>query len=108
MTARFSSPSGEEMGGFDWDVVELLPQQRVLWRVTDGPEEWVGTDIDFRLSEEDDYTIVKFGHRNWREEVDFMGHCSTKWSTFLLSLRDLVETGKGRPAPYDLKIDSWN
>ena len=108
MTARFSSPSGEQMGGFDWDVVELTSQQRVLWRVTDGPEEWVGTDIDFRLSEEDDYTIVKFGHRNWREEVDFMGHCSTKWATFLLSLRDVVETGKGRPAPYDLKIDSWN
>jgi hypothetical protein len=31
-----------------------------------------------------------------------------KWSTFLLSLRDLVEHGRGRPAPGDLKIDNWN
>jgi len=31
-----------------------------------------------------------------------------KWATFLLSLKDLVETGKGKPAPDDLKIDNWN
>ena len=37
-----------------------------------------------------------------------MAHCSTKWATFLLSLRDLVETGKGKPAPADLKISNWH
>jgi hypothetical protein len=31
-----------------------------------------------------------------------------KWATFLLSLRQLVETGSGRPAPDDLKIDDFN
>jgi hypothetical protein len=31
-----------------------------------------------------------------------------KWATFLLSLRELLETGKGRPSPDDLKIDNWN
>jgi hypothetical protein len=31
-----------------------------------------------------------------------------KWATFLLSLRDYVETGKGKPSPHDLKIDNWN
>jgi hypothetical protein len=46
--------------------------------------------------------------RQWREEVEFMAYCSTKWATFLLSLRDLVETGTGKPAPHDLKIDDWN
>jgi hypothetical protein len=33
-----------------------------------------------------------------------MHHCSTKWATFLLSLRDDLESGKGRPAPRDVKI----
>jgi hypothetical protein len=33
-----------------------------------------------------------------------MHHCSTKWATFLLSLKDLVENGKGRPEPRDTKI----
>ena len=49
-----------------------------------------------------------FGHRKWREEVEFMAHCSTKWATFLLSLRDMVETGTGRPAPHDLRIGNWH
>jgi len=31
-----------------------------------------------------------------------------KWATFLLSLRALAETGKGKPSPGDLKIDNWN
>ena len=31
-----------------------------------------------------------------------------KWATFLLSLREYVQTGAGRPSPNDLKIDDWN
>ena len=96
---RFSTETGDEIGGFDIDVLELVPEQKVRWRVKGGPDEWVGTDIEFLLSRQDDFTIVRFGHRRWREEVEFMAHCSTKWATFLLSLRDLVETGQGRPAP---------
>jgi len=105
---RFSTETGEEIGGFDMEVVELVPEQSVRWRVKEGPAEWVGTDIEFLLSRQDDYTIVMFGHRRWREEVEFMAHCSTKWATFLLSLRDLVEAGKGRPAPHDLRIGNWH
>ena len=105
---RFHQPDGDEIGGFDMAVLELVPEQKVRWRVEGGPPEWVGTDIEFLLSRQDDYTIVMFGHRKWREEVEFMAHCSTKWATFLLSLRDLVETGKGQPAPNDQKISNWH
>ena len=105
---RFQQPNGEEIGGFDMDVLELTPDQKVRWRVKAGPAEWVGTDIEFHLSRQDDHTIVMFGHRKWREEVEFMAHCSTKWATFLLSLRDLVETGNGKPAPGDVKISNWH
>ena len=105
---RFHTETGDEIGGFDMDVVELVPGEKVRWRVKAGPAEWVGTDIEFALSRQDDYTIVMFGHRRWREEVEFMSHCSTKWGTFLLSLRDLVETGAGQPAPRDMKISNWH
>jgi len=105
---RFHTAAGDEIGGFDMDVLELVPEQTVRWRVKAGPAEWVGTDIEFNLSRQDEHTIVMFGHRKWREEAEFMAHCSTKWATFLLSLRDLVETGRGRPAPDDLKISNWH
>ena len=64
--------------------------------------------MTFALSRDGEYTIVLFGHRNWREAVEFTAHCSMKWATFLLSLRQLLETGKGKPSPEDLKIDNWN
>lgn len=105
---RFQTETGAEIGGFDMAVLELVPEQTVRWRVADGPAEWIGTEIEFRLSRQDEHTIVMFGHRGWREEVEFMAHCSTKWATFLLSLRDQVESGAGRPSPRDLKISNWH
>jgi uncharacterized protein YndB with AHSA1/START domain len=97
-----------EIGRMNLEVASARPAKQVRWRVTDGPPEWIGTDVTFDLSQEGEHTIVVFGHRNWREAVEFTAHCSMKWATFLLSLRDLVETGAGRPSPEDLKIDNWN
>jgi len=105
---RFTSPRGEEMGVMKMEVLALDPDKRVHWRVRTGPQEWVGTDVTFDLTQAGDYTIVLFGHRNWREAVEFTAHCSTKWAVFMLSLKQLLETGKGRPAPGDVKIDNWN
>lgn len=95
-------------GGFDMKVLELRPAERVLWEVVDGPEEWIGTTVSFDLKQEGDYAIVLFKHQGWREPVEFMYHCSTKWATFLMSLKSLVETGKGAPSPNDVRIDNWN
>jgi uncharacterized protein YndB with AHSA1/START domain len=104
----FRSETGELKGKIVMEVQALDAPKEVRWRCVEGPAEWVGTDINFQLSEQDDQTIVLFGHRNWREAVEFMSHCSMKWATFLLSLREYVETGKGKPSPHDLKIDNWN
>jgi len=104
----FRSPAGDELGRMAFDVVQLTANQDVRWRFTSGPAEWIGTEVTFNLSPAGDQTVVLFGHRNWREAVEFTAHCSMKWATFLLSLRSLVETGTGRPAPDDLKIDNWN
>ncbi|UXN75436.1 hypothetical protein N8D56_12055 [Devosia sp. A8/3-2] len=43
----------------------------------------------------------------WKEPVEFMHHCSTKWGTFLMSLKALIDTGKGLPHPHDVLIDNW-
>jgi uncharacterized protein YndB with AHSA1/START domain len=94
-------------GGFDMKVLELDPGKRVLWQVVDGPEEWIGTKISWDLKQEGDWAIILFKHEGWKEPVEFMHHCSTKWGLFLLSLKSLLETGKGAPHPNDIKIDSW-
>jgi uncharacterized protein YndB with AHSA1/START domain len=105
---RFRSENGDLIGSMVMEVQELDAHRKVRWHCVDGPPEWVGTEITFQLSAQDDQTILLFGHRNWREAVEFTSHCSMKWATFLLSLREYVETGKGKPSPRDLKIDNWN
>jgi len=104
----FRSETGDIKGKMVMEVQELNPEKYVRWRCTDGPAEWIGTDIDFELSQQDDQIIIIFGHRNWREAIEFTAHCSMKWAVFLLSLREYVETGKGKASPHDLKIDNWN
>jgi uncharacterized protein YndB with AHSA1/START domain len=106
--SRFLHPDGSEIGFMDFEMTRLEPDQEVRWRFIDGPPEWIGTEATFQLAQDGDMTILVFGHRNWKEPVEFMAHCSMKWAVFLLSLRELVETGVGRPAPEDLKIDNWN
>jgi len=89
-------------------VLELQPNKHVSWQVVDGPEEWIGTKISFDLQQDGDYAIVLFKHLGWKEPVESMHHCSTKWAIFMMSLKSLVETGKGAPSPEDIKIDNWN
>ena len=86
------------------EVVDAVPARQVRWRCVSGPEEWIGTEVSFDLVWKEEQTFVIFKHAGWKEPVEFMHHCSTKWATFLLSLRDLIEKGRGEPAPNDLKI----
>jgi len=90
---------------FDFQVVETKPGELVKWKCVRGAEEWLGTEISFALARRKDQTFVLFKHAGWKEPVEFMYHCSTKWATFLLSLKALLETGKGRPAPGEVQIE---
>lgn len=105
---RFCTIDGREQGSMDMAVVALDPNQRVHWRFTAGPAEWLDTEVVFELKQEGDFTIVHFSHLYWREAVEFTAHCSMKWGVFMLSLKDLVENGTGKPSPLDIKIDNWN
>ena len=102
---RFATAGGD---GFDMKVLETKPGELVRWEVVGGPEEWIGTEVSFTLSQTDEYTIVLFKQEGWREPVEFMYHCSTKWATFLMSLKQYVETGKGEPAPNDVLVSNWH
>jgi uncharacterized protein YndB with AHSA1/START domain len=95
-------------GGFDMKVLELQPGRRVQWQVLDGPQDWIATRLSFELTQDQDFVILLFKHEGWKEPSEFMHHCSTKWGVFLLSLKSLVETGKGAPYPDDVEIDNWD
>ena len=94
-------------GGIGMKVLERVPDQRLVWEVVAGPGEWIGTTVHFDIDQEGDWTLLRFKHQGWKEPVDFMHHCSSKWAVFLLSLKSLLETGKGTPAPHEIKLDGW-
>lgn len=88
----------------DMRVVETRPDELVKWRCVRGPGAWMNTEVTFQLVYRDDQTFVLFTHADWKRPEELMHHCSTKWATFLLSLKALVETGRGRPAPDEVMI----
>jgi hypothetical protein len=103
--ASGDAASGGTLTFFKHDFrVEVTPNERVKWRCVKGTPEWTNTEVTFDLSYRQDQTFVIFKHAGWVEPVEFMHHCSTRWATFLLSLKELLETGKGRPAPDDVKV----
>lgn len=96
-------------GFFNMKVLELDPARRVRWQVIDGPPDWIGTKVSFDLKQEGEQATVLFKHADWREQSEFMHHCSSKWASFLMSLKALVETGKGAPFPDDVRISvNWD
>lgn len=109
--------SGDRVGGTlefwfngfcqKFDVTELKAGKRVAWKAPRGQgiDEWEETAVTFELSTDEKQTFVRFRHSGWRESTDFQGHCSMRWAVFLLSLRDVLERGKGHPYPHDLEID---
>ncbi|HEX6277961.1 MAG TPA: SRPBCC domain-containing protein [Polyangiaceae bacterium] len=109
-TSGESAPGKKLEFRFDQHVVGMRVEaleagKRVEWQcVDDGTPDWLGTRVTFELSEEAGRTTLVFGHRAWREANPFFAHCSMKWATFLLSLRDYAEKGEGKPFPRDIPV----
>ena len=88
-------------------VVEVT-DDRIVWRGLEGPSEWTDTTCTFDLSHVDGETVVQFAHAGWREAVPFTGHCTTKWATFLVGMKALLEGGRSNTYPDEIKISSWD
>jgi hypothetical protein len=88
-------------------VTELIPGQKVVWRVLDAnlksnrnPNEWTGTEISFEVSRNGDQTEVRFTHLGLVPEFECFDSCSGGWSFFInRSLRRLIATGQGPTPP---------
>jgi hypothetical protein len=86
-------------------VTGNIPDKFVEWTVGGDAGEWLDTRICFELEELEDQVMVDFQHTDWKAETRFLAHCSTKWAVFMLSLKDYLETGTGKPFPHDIHIN---
>jgi uncharacterized protein YndB with AHSA1/START domain len=84
---------GREQPAAVMEVVTDDPDE-VVWRVTDGPEPWIGTRITFALRPRGlGGTTLLFTHADWPEASEFMSGCSTNWGAYLTSLKNGAESG---------------
>lgn len=116
VTGWWTATSGDsETGGklefsFNGQIVRVTvtantPGKYVEWTVGGEQGEWLETRICFELEETENQVMVNFQHADWKAATPFLAHCSTKWAVFMLSLKEYLETGAGRPFPNDIHIN---
>jgi uncharacterized protein YndB with AHSA1/START domain len=81
-------------GRNDMKVLELVQNRHIAWECVAGAPEWIATRITFDLKENDGETKVLFAQRGWREQVEFMHYCSTKWAVYLVGLKACLRPAK--------------
>ena len=79
------------------EITQLILNHKVSWICRIGDEQWVGTEFHFDISEENNETLLRFGHTKWANQTEFFGHCNFQWGRYLMSLKKYCETGKGEP-----------
>jgi Activator of Hsp90 ATPase homolog 1-like protein len=97
------SPEGSPV----FRVEALKSCEHVRWSCLGGHEVWIGSVIDYRIGSADGETTLVLRHTYQGAESEFMAFCSVKWAYFLMSLKSLVEEGRGTPFPHDRKLSVW-
>ncbi len=85
-------------------LVELIPNKKVVWLVTDSKlnfvnnkTEWTGTKIIFDVSAKDNKTQLQFTHQGLTPTFECYGGCSGGWTALIeQSLHSLITTGEGK------------
>lgn len=87
-------------------TITLLNTNRtVRWQCTVDSGEWKDTYVSFELLQTPEQVFINFAHTDWAAQTELCAHCNTKWAVFLLSLKDYLERGKGKPFPHDTHIN---
>ncbi|PWS26485.1 ATPase [Pedobacter yonginense] len=99
---EFSYRSGEFHFSIQ-KIEELIPDQKVVWRVTESKinfvankTEWVDTKISFEIKQIDNQTQLRFTHVGLVPDLECYGSCSNAWSKLINeSLFSLITKGLG-------------
>lgn len=86
-------------------LIEVIENQKLVYQVIDNEfnftqdkTEWVNTKLIFDLSEEGNKTKIVFTHEGLVPEYECYHVCHDAWTSYIQgSLKNLIETGQGKP-----------
>ena len=89
----------------DFQISELVPGKKVVWKVTDcnldwikTKKEWNGTEVVFEISGKGNTSEINFTHIGLVPGVECYSDCEVGWTGHITnSLVNLINTGKGQP-----------
>ena len=89
----------------DFKISELIPEEKVVWLVTDcnlhwidNKKEWKDTEVIWNISEKNGRTTIDFVHKGLTPESECYESCKPGWTHHIKdSLLKLIEDGRGFP-----------
>lgn len=95
---EFSFQAGGGAHYSNQKLIELIPDKRVVWEVTESnlsflndTNEWANTKICFDLSQEKDQTNVKFTHEGLVPKIECYDSCTNAWTKYLERLEEKLK-----------------
>lgn len=83
----------------------LVPHEKLELTCFEGPAQWRDAVLTFELEERKEQVFLTHTHSNIpSNDIASLTYFNTKWTIYLLSLKDFLETGKGTPYPTELKL----
>jgi hypothetical protein len=71
-------------------LVEVIPNEKVVWLITDGAltfvekqDEWIGTKVIFDISKKGDKTQLVFTHKGLTPEIECYDSCAPAWTQYV-------------------------
>lgn len=87
---EFSFWAGEGVHYSKQKLIELVPNQKVVWQVMESrlsfaekKDEWNGTQFGFELSEQHGKTTIVFSHIGLVPEVECYDSCAPAWTQYV-------------------------
>ncbi|SHF09037.1 SRPBCC family protein [Chryseobacterium sp. OV279] len=74
-------------------VSKFSPPHKIEFLITDGDQDWIGTNVGFVLKETGKGTRISFHHTGWKDTHEHFRQSSFCWAIYLRILRKFVEDG---------------
>ena len=81
---------------YDWraKVIHVIPGHELTWQMTQAMDDWLPTQVGFKLLDGETLSTVSFFHSNWAAASKHFAVSNYCWAQLLRGLKDFVEQDK--------------